>query len=119
MRTYYDIELSDRRVEARELHGEAIVRAGRYLIAKMLLEMRVAGVDPLSPENPLIFSAGPFAGTAFSNANPHKRGLQEPAHGWDQGGERGRYLRLRARPAGNLRIDPARGISGLGRTADD
>ena len=33
MRTYHDIHLSDRRVTERPLEGEAIVKAGRYLIA--------------------------------------------------------------------------------------
>ena len=81
MRTYYDIQLGERRVEARALRGEAIVQAGRYLIAKTLLGMGVAGVDPLSPENPLIFSAGPFAGTAFSNANRTSVGCKSPLTG--------------------------------------
>src|SRR5215510_6589565 len=34
MRTYYDILLTDRTIAKRELEGEAIVKAGRYLIAK-------------------------------------------------------------------------------------
>jgi aldehyde:ferredoxin oxidoreductase len=58
MRKYYDINLNDRTVTPRELHGEEIVMAGRYLIAKTLVEMGAARVDPLAPENPLIFSAG-------------------------------------------------------------
>ena len=70
MRAFHDVRLGERRVETRELRREAIVQAERYLIAKMLLGMGVAPVDPRSPKNPLIFSAGPFAGTAFSNANP-------------------------------------------------
>ena len=37
MRMYYDIQLNDRTITKRELHGEEIVRAGRYLIAKKLL----------------------------------------------------------------------------------
>jgi len=78
MRTYYDIHLDNHTVSARELHGEAIVKAGRYLIAKTLVEMQVAGVDPLSPANPLIFSAGPFAGTSFSNANRTSVGCKSP-----------------------------------------
>ena len=78
MRTYYDIHLSDHTVSAHELHGEAIVKAGRYLIAKTLVDMRVASVDPLSPANPLIFSAGPFAGTSFSNANRTSVGCKSP-----------------------------------------
>jgi aldehyde:ferredoxin oxidoreductase len=81
MRTYHDIQLADRTVDTRDLTGEAIVKAGRYLIAKTLLEMGVAGVDPLSPANPLIFSAGPFAGTSFSNANRTSVGCKSPLTG--------------------------------------
>jgi aldehyde:ferredoxin oxidoreductase len=81
MRTYYDIHLGDRRIEKRELTGEAIVKAGRYLIVKKLLEMGAATVDPLSPANPLIFSAGPLAGTTFSNANKTSVGCKSPLTG--------------------------------------
>ena len=81
MRTYLDIQLSDRTVTKRELHGEEIVRAGRYFIAKTLLELGAARVDPLSPANPLIFSAGPFAGTSFSNANRTSVGCKSPLTG--------------------------------------
>jgi aldehyde:ferredoxin oxidoreductase len=81
MRTYYDIHLDDRTIRQRELHGEEIVRAGRYLIAKTLLECGAATVDPLSPANPLIFSAGPFAGTSFSNANRTSVGCRSPLTG--------------------------------------
>jgi aldehyde:ferredoxin oxidoreductase len=41
----------------------------------------VADVDPLSPEAPLIFSAGPFAGTNFSNANRFSVGCKSPLTG--------------------------------------
>src|SRR5438876_10145891 len=81
MRTYYDIRLDDRTMEKRELEGEAIVKAGRYLIAQTLLERGAATVDPLSPQNPLIFSAGPFAGTTFSNANRTSVGCKSPLTG--------------------------------------
>src|SRR5213593_2006224 len=81
MRTYYDIHLDDRRIDSRTLKGEAIVKAGRYLIAKTLLELGAATVDPLSPENPLIFSAGPFAGSSFSNANRTSVGCKSPLTG--------------------------------------
>ena len=69
MRSYHHIDLGAQSVRTETLEGEDIVRAGRYLIAKTLNEENVAKVDPLAPENPLIFSAGPFAGTNFSNAN--------------------------------------------------
>jgi aldehyde:ferredoxin oxidoreductase len=81
MRKYLHINLGDRTVRTEELHGEAIVRAGRYYIAKTLLESGVAKVDPLSPDNPLIFSAGPFAGTNFSNANRLSVGCKSPLTG--------------------------------------
>src|SRR5438445_12655025 len=81
MRTYYDIDLTGRSITRRELHGEEVVRAGRYLIAKTLLELGAATVDPLSPANPLIFSAGPFAGTSFSNANRTSVGCKSPLTG--------------------------------------
>jgi len=81
MRTYYDIHLDNRRIDARTLEGESIVKAGRYFIAKTLLELGAATVDPLSPGNPLIFSAGPFAGTSFSNANRTSVGCKSPLTG--------------------------------------
>jgi len=81
MRKYLHINLGDRSVRTEELQGEAVVRAGRHFIAKTLLELGVAGVDPLSPDNPLIFSAGPFAGTNFSNANRLSVGCKSPLTG--------------------------------------
>src|SRR5206468_587877 len=79
--TYLEIKLDDRTITKRELEGEAIVKAGRYWIAKTLLELGAATVDPLSPLNPLIFSAGPFAGTSFSNANRTSVGCKSPLTG--------------------------------------
>ena len=81
MRKHLHINLGDRSVKTDELHGEAIIRAGRYFIAKSLLASGAAKVDPLSPDNPLIFSAGPFAGTNFSNANRLSVGCKSPLTG--------------------------------------
>ncbi len=81
MRKFLHINLGDRSVETEELEGEDVVRAGRYLIAKTLVEKGLATVDPLSPENPLIFSAGPFAGSNFSNANRLSVGCKSPLTG--------------------------------------
>jgi aldehyde:ferredoxin oxidoreductase len=81
MRTYLHINLKTRAVEKETMEGEAIARAGRYFIAKTLLEKGIAKVDPLSPENLLIFSAGPFAGTTFSNANRTSVGCKSPLTG--------------------------------------
>jgi len=81
MRQYHEINLADRSVSSRELEGEEIVRCGRYLIADTMLKADKALVDPLSPENLLIFSAGPFAGTNFSNANRVSVGCKSPLTG--------------------------------------
>src|SRR5213596_220257 len=81
MRTYYDIQLGDRTVTKRELAGEDLVKVGRNHIARTLLELGAATVEPLSPQNPLIFSAGPFAGTSFSNANRTSVGCKSPLTG--------------------------------------
>ena len=81
MRNYLHIDLENRTVQAVEQKGEELVRVGRYLIAKTLVEENIAGVDPLSPDNPLIFSAGPFAGTNFSNANRTSIGCKSPLTG--------------------------------------
>ena len=81
MRKYLHINLGERSVRTEQLHGEAIIRAGRNYIARTLLGSGVAKVDPLSADNPLIFSAGPFAGTNFSNANRLSVGCKSPLTG--------------------------------------
>jgi len=81
VRKYLHINLNDKTVRSDDLSGEAIIRAGRNLIVRTLLERDLAEVDPLSPENPLIFSAGPFAGTSFSNANRISVGCKSPLTG--------------------------------------
>ena len=81
MRKYLEIDLSTQSIETRELQGREIINSGRRLIAETLLKDNIAGVDPWSPENPLIFSAGPFAGTNFSNANRLSVGCKSPLTG--------------------------------------
>lgn len=81
MRKHLNIKLNDQSIETKELQGEEIIRAGRYLIAQTLLEERVARVDPLSPDNPLIFSAGPYSGTNMSNGNRLSVGCKSPLTG--------------------------------------
>src|SRR2546430_4626391 len=81
MRTYYDIQLGDRTITRRELAGEDLVKVGRNHIARTLLELGAATVDPLSPANPLIFSAGPVARPSFSHPHRPSRGCQSPPPG--------------------------------------
>ena len=81
MRKYLHIDLRDQSVREEEFSGEQVARAGRYFIAKSLVEMDIGPVDPLGPENPLIFSAGPFAGSSWSNANRTSVGCKSPLTG--------------------------------------
>jgi len=81
MRSFIEINLGTQAVSTRVLEGREVAECGRYLIARMLLEEGVADKEPLGPENPLIFSAGPFAGTNFSNANRLSVGCKSPLTG--------------------------------------
>ncbi len=81
MRQFFDIHLGRKEAEARTLSGREIAESGRYLIARSLLEQGTASADPLSPDNPLLFSVGPFAGTNFSNGNRLSVGCKSPLTG--------------------------------------
>ncbi len=81
MRKYLHIDLAERKVREETFTGEQIARAGRYFIARTLVDMGAGSVDPLGPDNPLIFSAGPFAGSNFSNANRTSVGCKSPLTG--------------------------------------
>src|SRR5256885_12103543 len=87
MRIYYDIDLGGRTIAKRELHGEDVVKAGRYLIAKTLVGMGAATVEPLSPQNPLIFSAGALSRHKLSHPQSPHRGLPRPPHARGHGGQ--------------------------------
>ncbi|MEK9673071.1 MAG: aldehyde ferredoxin oxidoreductase C-terminal domain-containing protein [Rhodospirillaceae bacterium] len=81
MRKYFNIDLKTKSIETEELIGEDIARAGRYRIAKTLVDRGLAAIDPLSPENPFVISAGPFAGSNFSNGNRISVGCKSPLTG--------------------------------------
>lgn len=81
MRKYLDIELGSHEVVTTEVPPSHALRAGRYFIAETLLRLGAATCDPLSPSNPLIFSAGPFSGTNLSNANRLSVGCKSPLTG--------------------------------------
>ena len=85
MRIYYDINLTDRTIAKRDVQGEDNVRAGRYFIAKTLLELGAATVDPLSPANPLIWcismptgSLAPSGKTAPRSNHPQQPQIKFP-----------------------------------------
>ena len=81
MRQYLKIDLTDKKIKKETFSGERLARAGRYFIAEQLVAAGAATVDPMGPQNPLIFSAGPFAGSNFSNANRTSVGCKSPLTG--------------------------------------
>jgi len=61
-----------------DLHFARLFLGGRGLGARLLWERVGPEVDPLSPENVLIFCTGPLTATAFQTSNRFdERGLQE------------------------------------------
>jgi len=81
MRKHLHIDLRNQGCNIEEVAPDDVIKAGRHYIAKTLLERGAAVVEPLSPENPLIFSVGPLAGTNFSNANRLSIGCRSPLTG--------------------------------------
>jgi aldehyde:ferredoxin oxidoreductase len=67
-----EVDLAARRAERRPLDDALAATIGGDGLAVALLEREVLGtIDPLGPENPLVFAAGPFAGTAVPAATKH------------------------------------------------
>ena len=63
------INLSTGEVQQKKVIPEQVFPyvGGRGIGIKLLYDMTAAGIDPLSPENPLIVATGPYTGTgAFS-----------------------------------------------------
>ncbi|HFB39066.1 MAG TPA: aldehyde ferredoxin oxidoreductase, partial [Oceanithermus sp.] len=81
MPRWLDVHLPERRVDERPWPKEEVWRAGRYRTVRTLLDLGVPRVDPLAEENPLVFVAGPLAGTTFSNANRLSVGAKSPLTG--------------------------------------
>ncbi len=61
------VNLTDGKIETEKLSEETIKRflGGKCLGAKILYEEIEPGIDPLGPENKLIFAAGPLTGAPF------------------------------------------------------
>ncbi|MGD1997025.1 MAG: aldehyde ferredoxin oxidoreductase family protein [Anaerolineae bacterium] len=65
------VNLSERTWAAEELSDEILTRylGGKGLAAHLLMENAPAGVDPLSPESPLVVATGPATGTVLAPAS--------------------------------------------------
>ena len=68
-------------VEPLDLDWARLFVGGKGLLLRYLFEELSPNVDPLSPENPLIFSTGPFAGTIAATCSRLAVGCKSPATG--------------------------------------
>lgn len=65
-----EVDLAQGKWRNREIDEESLFRyiGARGLGIKLLIEKTPPGIDPLSPENPLIFMTGPYNGTGIFSA---------------------------------------------------
>lgn len=78
-----DVDLTHDRIGAFEVPEDWQRRfvGGRGLGVRVLLEEQPAGVDPLGPENTLVFVTGPLTGTGVPGAARHWVGARSPLTG--------------------------------------
>lgn len=96
------VDLTTRRMEI-ETRGDEFYRkfmGGRGLIAYYLLTETQAGLDPLSPNNPLIFAAGPLTGAALSGQGRNGVGAKSPLTNGFGNAEGGGYWGAELKRAG-------------------
>ncbi len=65
------IELTERRINIETISHEMFRKllGGNGLAAKIMLERLKSGIDPLSPENMLIFATGPLTGSSIQGSD--------------------------------------------------
>ncbi len=73
---------------------------GRGIIAYYLMRELQPGVDPLGPENKLIFAGGPVTGTAFIGSGRNSVGAKSPLTGAYGDAEAGGFFGAELRRAG-------------------
>jgi aldehyde:ferredoxin oxidoreductase len=78
------VDLSSGSIERKPLPGEEVMRlllGGKGLGAYLLYQSIPSGIDPLSPENPLILNVGPLTGTTAPTAGRLGATTKSPATG--------------------------------------
>ena len=63
--TFLKVDLTSRKIENFPISDEdlGLYVGGSTLAAKIIYDYVKPGMDPLAPENPLVFAAGPFTGS--------------------------------------------------------
>ncbi len=96
------VDLTERQIEV-ETRGEEFYRkylGGRGLIGYYLLNETRPGIDPFSPENLLIFAAGPLTGAALSGQGRNGVGAKSPLTSGFGNAEGGGYWGAELKRAG-------------------
>lgn len=78
------VDLASSKTEV-EVLGEDIVRnwiGGRGVAAYLMLRAKASKADPLGPENPLIFAAGPLSGTSAPTGGRYNVVTKSPTTGF-------------------------------------
>jgi aldehyde:ferredoxin oxidoreductase len=96
------IDLGSRTVSPDVIPDEQYRRlfGGRGLIAHALLQETKQGLDPLGPENLLVFAAGPITGAPLSGTGRHGVGAKSPLAGGIASSEAGGYWGAELKRAG-------------------
>lgn len=70
---YVDVDLTKEQITDYEIPDRWSEKylGGRGIGARILLEEMKAGVDPLGPENILVFATGPLQGTSVGGGGRH------------------------------------------------
>lgn len=97
-----NVDLTRRKVWSEEIPIEEIAKylGGRGIAAKLLYERTAGGIDPLGPENVLIFSPGTLTGTNAPSSGRSSMTCKSPATGLYFKGSVGGHLGAELRYAG-------------------
>lgn len=96
------VDLTNGSIDVEE-HDDAFYRrywGGRGLVAYYLLKEVPKGIDPLGPENVLVFAAGPLTGVPFGGAGRNSVGAKSPLTGMFGDSEGGGYFGAELKRAG-------------------
>ncbi len=96
------VDLSRRQISTRALDPQVIddYLGGRGLAMRLLCDMAPAGVEPLAPDNPLIFATGPCAGTLVPASSRSSVAAKSPLTGLLGSGNVGSLFTLGLKGAG-------------------
>lgn len=77
------VDLSREKILSQELPKDLAINyiGGNGFCARLLFDMVRPGIDPLSPENVLIFAVGPLTGTAWPQSGRYEAGAKSPLTG--------------------------------------